>query len=92
MAIDYRISNETRVVEKVVAQTENVPVMVIEGLSAPVQALIEQVLAHADDILANARKGQRANYSFRVSKHGSYAEFQGMEPVGTPDWTNVHGY
>jgi len=94
MAIDIKTRTETqsRTELKLVVVTEEVEILELRGLSTPVKCLVEQVLAQADTILENARKGQRADYTFRVSKHGSYAQFEDWEPAGSPDYQNVHGY
>ncbi len=72
---------------KVVVHT--VPTMVLEDVPAPVQRLIEQVVNISDKIVANAKRGSRRNYTFRVSKHGSYARYKGSDQVGSDDAGNA---
>lgn len=68
-----------------VVTTEDVQVMRVTGVSDATARLIEQVVAQDANITARAQAGQRSNYTFRVSKHGSYANFRGQEDVGSPD-------
>ena len=57
----------------------------LTDVSRPVLRLIEKIVENADAITARAKRGQRSNYQFRVSKHGSYAQLLDTADVGCPD-------